>query len=188
MLYNPKKVIQFDKEHNEINRFKSAYWASKETGISEQKIRKVCQKRQKEADGFIFEYIEEEKPIKETKPKKVKIIKEENEIDKPFKCPYCDRRFTSYNGLCKHVIKEKAHGEITREQLLTDYKYGGVRPTCKCGCGGYTDISYQGGAHFNEYIKGHHQRVHNNWGHNEKALEHSAETRRERFASGEIVQ
>lgn len=189
MLYHPKKVIQFDKEHNEINRFKSVYWASKETGISEQKIRRTCQKKQKEADGFIFEYIEEEKSIKENKPKRIKIIKEEKiEIDKPFKCPYCDRRFISYNGLCKHVIKEKTHGEITREQLLTDYKYGGVRPKCKCGCEEYTNISYEGGAHFVDFVKGHHSRICNNWGHNPDALSKSFDTKRRLFAEGKLVQ
>lgn len=169
-----KEVIQYDTNRNEVARFKSAVEASKQTGISKDKINKVCRKVQKLADGFIFEYTGEY----------TNEVKDEGDV----KCPYCDRSFTKYEGLAKHVIKEKAHGEITKEQLLTDYKYGGVRPTCKCGCGEYTPIRYDGGAHFTEYIHGHHSRVHNNWGHNEKALEHSAVTRRERFASGEIVQ
>lgn len=105
-----------------------------------------------------------------------------------FKCPYCEKIFSSYNGLTKHVIRFKKHGEISREKLLSDYKYNGVRPTCACGCGEETKISYQDGAHFNELIQGHYSRIHNNWGHNAKALENSAETRRERFKSGEIVQ
>ena len=51
-----------------------------------------------------------------------------------------------------------------------------------------TDISYQGGAHFVDYILGHHARVHNNLGNNEKAKEHSAETRREQYRNGQRVQ
>ena len=40
------------------------------------------------------------------------------------------------------MFKYNAHGDgITREKLLADVRYGGVRPTCKCGCGSYTDIS-----------------------------------------------
>lgn len=70
------------------------------------------------------------------------------------KCPYCDREFKTYNGLTKHMFKYNAHGDgITREKLLADVRYGGVRPTCKCGCGSYTDISYEGGAHFTDYEK-----------------------------------
>ena len=130
---------------------------------------------------------EKEKIEKKNLKKKQKEL-ESSDKDKPIKCPYCERRFGTYNGLAKHVIKEKAHGEITREQLLTDYAYNGVRPKCKCGCGGYTEIRYDGGANFADYVRGHSSRVHNNWGHNQKAIERSAETRREQYASGERVQ
>ena len=58
--------------------------------------------------------------------------------DKKYKCPYCDFYATTYNGLCKHVLKGKKHPNITKEQLLTDFNYNGIRPTCKCGCGQYT--------------------------------------------------
>lgn len=105
--------------------------------------------------------------------------------DNVFKCPYCETVINGYNHLCKHVFKE--HSGISREQILIDTKYGGVRPTCKCGCGEYTNISYEGGAHFVEYKRGHISRIHNNWGHNPKAVENSAKTRRERFGDGGII-
>ena len=119
----------------------------------------------------------------------IKHINNTNEIfDNSVKCPYCYKVFKNYNGLCKHVIGAKKHGEISREQLLVDYAYNGVRPTCKCGCGEYTDISYEGGAHFCDYKLGHSSRVHNNWGHNENAKNNSAETRRQQYKSGERIQ
>lgn len=108
---------------------------------------------------------------------------------KTVKCPYCDEVFKTYKGLCRHIFNKKVHGDtITHEQLLTDYMYNGIRPTCKCGCGEYTTMIYTGGLHFADYVMGHHNRVHNNWGHNPKAKEHSAETRRKQYASGERVQ
>ena len=47
---------------------------------------------------------------------------------------------------------------------------------CKCGCGDTVK---------NEWSKGHYSRVHNNWGHNPKAIENSAKTRREQYKNGE---
>ena len=104
------------------------------------------------------------------------------------KCPYCGKEFPSYNCLTKHVISHKAHGDISREQLLCDAKYGGVRPLCKCGCGQETQISYQGGAHFRDYVCGHQSRIKNNWGHNELAKRKSAETRVKQYGNGERQQ
>lgn len=125
----------------------------------------------------------------DSKGNNVKYINNTNEIfENSVKCPYCDKVFKNYNGLCKHVIGAKKHGEISREQLLVDFNYNGVRPTCKCGCGEYTDISYQGGAHFCDYVLGHTSRVHNNWGHNENAKNNSAETRRQQYKNGDRIQ
>ena len=104
------------------------------------------------------------------------------------KCPYCDFLALNYNGLCKHVFKGNKHKNISKEQLLTDVKYNGVRPTCKCGCGEYTTIINTGGAHFADYIQGHWNKVNNNWGHNPKAIENSAKTRREQYRNGSRVQ
>lgn len=101
------------------------------------------------------------------------------------KCPYCGEEFKNYNGLSKHIFKYKAHGcDITKEKLLCDVNYGGKRPKCKCGCGEYTEIGYNGGIHFNDYVRGHQSRVHNNWGHNEKAKINSANTRKNQFIVG----
>ena len=107
---------------------------------------------------------------------------------KSFKCPYCDFIATSYNGLCQHVFKSSKHSNITKEQLLTDFKYNGIRPTCKCGCGEYTTIQYTNGIHFSEYIQGHWNRIKNNRGHNICAIENSAKTRKEQYKSGKRVQ
>lgn len=101
-------------------------------------------------------------------------------------CPYCGREFKNYNGLATHVLSFKKHGEKTREELLADTFYGGKRPKCKCGCGRETEIDWNGSPHYRDYVWGHASRVHNNWGHNDKAKDKSADTRRKRFKSGEI--
>ena len=134
--------------------------------------RTILQK--KEIEGHIYEYLEDEN-------------KEIDNSDK-IKCPYCNMYYKTYNGLCKHIFKYKAHRGVTQEQLLTDVKYDGIRPTCKCGCGEYTTILYTGGVHFADYIQGHWNSVKNNWGHNPKAIEHSNKTRREQYANGTRIQ
>ena len=170
------EIIKCDLSGKEITRYNSAREASFSEGISEDKIYKVLSGKQKTADGWIF----------------IKTGNSCNAVDKigngKYKCPYCERRFDTYNGLCKHVIREKAHGEISKEQLLTDFKYNGIRPTCKCGCGEYTSIDPKGEAHFCDYVFGHGIRVHNNWGHNIIAQEKSAETRRRQYANGSRTQ
>lgn len=110
------------------------------------------------------------------------------ENDNKIKCPYCDFYAKNYNGLCKHIFKGNVHQNITKEQLLTDVKYNGIRPTCKCGCGEYTTIINTGGVHFANYVRGHWNRVHNNWGHNKKAQENSANTRRKQYKNKERIQ
>lgn len=170
-----KEVIQYDLNGIEVRRFKSAIEAANFNNVNKYVI---C-KRIKSGEvykGFVYKYSGNNNKI------------DYNHPDLEFKCPYCERHFSTYNGLCKHVIKEKAHGIISKEQLLTDYKYNGERPTCACGCGEYTSIVYEGGAHFADYVMGHHSRVNNNWGHNKVAIEKSAETRREQYKSGERIQ
>lgn len=169
-----KQIIQL-KDGNEINTFNSATEAAEAIGSTKSNISKCCNGILKQVNGFTFKYTGE--------------LTNKHEDSGDVHCPYCDRHFETYNGLCKHVFsEEKPHGEISKEQLLTDFKYNGVRPTCKCGCREYTEISYEGGAHFVDYVKGHHNRVHNNWGHNENAKLHSAETRRRQYARGERIQ
>ena len=169
-----KQIIQF-KDGEQVAIYESATEAAKAVGSINATISKCCLGKIKQVNGFTFKYSGE--------------YTNQKQINGEFKCPYCDKRFESYNGLTKHVIRYKEHGDgITQEQLLTDFKYNGERPKCKCGCGCYTDISYQGGAHFGDYIHGHQSRVHNNWGHNEQAKLHSAETRRKQYKSGERIQ
>lgn len=170
-----KEVIQFNLDGEEIRKFKSLNEVSVFLGVDKSFISRHL-KSGKEYNGYIFKYSGNDNRI------------DYNHSDLEFKCPYCEKHFGTYNGLCKHIFKENAHGDITKEQLLTDYKYGGIRPTCKCGCGEYTNISYDGGAHFLNYVSGHHNRVNNNWGHNKNAQIKSAETRRKQYANGERIQ
>jgi hypothetical protein len=79
----------------------------------------------------------------------------------------------------------KVHGRSAEDLYVTLF-CGGVRPTCKCGCGGTVAFF---GVHkgFGEWIRGHVSRVKNNWGHNDSAREKSLETRRGMFESGELT-
>ena len=169
-----KQIIQF-KDGEQVAIYESATEAAKAVGSINATISKCCLGKIKQVNGYTFKYTGE--------------YTNKVEHNGEYKCPYCDECFETYNGLSKHILMYKVHGNnITREQLLTDFKYGGVRPTCKCGCGGYTKIRYEGEPHFQDYIVGHHNRVHNNWGHNENAKLRSAETRRRQYSSGERVQ
>jgi hypothetical protein len=169
-----KQVIQL-KDGEQIAVYNSATEAAMAVGSTKSNISKCCSGILKQVNGFTFKYTGE--------------CTNHHRNDGEFKCPYCNNRFVTYDGLCKHIFKHKSHGDsITKEQLLTDVKYNGIRPTCKCGCGEYTSISYVGGAHFGDYVIGHASRVHNNWGHNETAKNHSADTRRRQYANGERIQ
>ena len=169
-----KQVIQF-KDGEQINVFNSAQEAANAINSTKQQISKCCNGKLKYVKGYTFEYTGD--------------ITNKQEDKGEFHCPYCDRHFETYNGLCKHVFSNKSpHGKITQEKLLTDFKYNGIRPTCKCGCGVFTEISYVGEAHFCDYALGHNSKIRNNWGHNEKAKENSSRTRREQYESGEREQ
>lgn len=166
-----KQIIQF-KDGEQVAVYNSATDAANAIESTKSNISKCCLGKLKQVNGFTFKYSGE--------------FTNQQKNDGEYKCPYCDKRFETYNGLCKHIFRYKEHGDsITQEQLLTDYKYGGIRPKCKCGCGEYTDISYVNGAHFTTFIKGHSMRIHNNWGHNEQAKLHSTETRKKQYLFGE---
>jgi len=169
-----KQIIQF-KDGEQVAVYNSATDAANAIESTKSNISKCCLGKLKQVNGFTFKYSSE--------------FTNQQKNYGEYKCPYCDKRFETYNGLCKHIFRYKEHSDsITQEQLLTDYKYGGIRPKCKCGCGEYTEIRYDGGVHFADYIRGHHSRVHNNWGHNEQAKLHSAETRRRQYKNGERIQ
>lgn len=165
-----KEVVKKDCNGKVLKIYNSCKDAANEIGIKTYDLsRKI--KAHKLVNNYYYEYSDvtiKTIPISQNK----------------LKCPYCNFYAKNYNGICKHVFKYKAHGNITKEQLLTDTKYNGTRPTCKCGCGKYTTIINTNGAHFAEYIQGHWNRINNNWGHNQKAKENSAKTRREQYRNG----
>lgn len=103
-------------------------------------------------------------------------------------CPSCDLNFKSYTAVSLHFRNK--HGtslefkEIMRLKLIEE-KHEGVTPTCKCGCGGIPKY-YDYDRGFVEYVRGHHSRVKNNWGHNESAQTKSQDVRREMHKRGEI--
>lgn len=96
----------------------------------------------------------------------------------------CHKEFNEYDSFRIHSAK--VH-HIRSEDLFIEYKLKNVRPMCKCGCGGFTKFycSKTVGMTFREYIAGHQSRIHNNWGHNKKAIDASTETRRHQYSSGE---
>ena len=167
-----KEILKKNLEGEIVNVYKSAKECCEDNNLTIDVLYKTIRSN-KVRDGFIYEY-------------SGNFSDEKVEYENGFKCPYCDTVCKNYNGLAKHVMH--MHKEISKEQLLTDYYYNGVRPTCKCGCGQYTSITYDKKNHnqikFADYCQGHQSRVHNNWGHNEKAKEKSAETRRKQFDEG----
>jgi len=99
-----------------------------------------------------------------------------------YKCKRCDKSFNSFNSLNKHSMRmhKTKSGEVYVEFYLNN-----IWPLCGCGCGEKTKYSY-GLKTFREFSGvGHLNRVRNNWGHNQKAIDSSSETRRQQYASGE---
>lgn len=101
-----------------------------------------------------------------------------------YKCIDCNKECKDYEFLRKH--RSRSH-KIHSSKTYVDYFLKGIHPKCKCGCGGEVNWHrrHKGKNKFNPFIYGHHNRVHNNWGHNKKAQEKSAETRRKQYANGE---
>lgn len=99
------------------------------------------------------------------------------------KCKYCNSEYATHNGFMKHCVRTH---KLTKEQIITDHYHNGIRPVCKCGCGEYTKlVSGAETGYFGIYLRGHISRIHNNWGHNQKAIDKSTETRREQFKNGD---
>jgi len=97
------------------------------------------------------------------------------------KCYYCSKEFKNKNGLLTHVVR--IH-KVDRLEYRVLTEYNSVWPTCKCGCG--EKVNWSGELKsFCDYKRGHISRIHNNWGHNKKAIENSTETRRKQFKNGE---
>lgn len=68
----------------------------------------------------------------------------------PQTCLICGDDIATKYKLINHV--KKHHG--TWEKYIIETTYGGVRPTCKCGCSKLTHLSGHN-EKFNEYIHGH---------------------------------
>src|SRR5574338_608305 len=69
------------------------------------------------------------------------------------KCYECNETFETAAFVRRHV---KSHGMSLRDYTLK-WRYGGVVPTCKCGCGQETtwNIVMKG---YTEFVHGHHRR------------------------------
>ena len=99
------------------------------------------------------------------------------------KCKNCDKEFEGYDSYRKH--SSRVH-KIKSEDNIISYYLNVIKPTCKCGCGGFTTFyCSDDGMKFREYIQGHQSRVNNNWGHNINAVKKSSETRKRQFLNGE---
>jgi len=96
------------------------------------------------------------------------------------KCIIDGKEFKNGGVLARHLKKE--HGLIFNEYYHEHIIKSNEIPKCKCGCG--QEMKWKKSS-YAEYSKGHYSRVHNNWGHNPKAIENSAETRRQQYANGE---
>ena len=104
-------------------------------------------------------------------------------MSKEFTCKICNKEFNNYKGLQTH--SNLTH-KIPSATFYVNFFLDGVRPTCKCGCGEETKwLGWQSG--FRDYRRGHIARIHNNWGHNQKAIDNSAISRRKQHALGNII-
>lgn len=100
-----------------------------------------------------------------------------------YKCNRCDRTFNNYDSLRKHV--GKTH-KINSVEFRVEYLLNGIWPKCGCGCGEKVEYSNEI-KNFRTFKAGHQSRIKSNFENNKKAKERSIETRRKKFASGELV-
>jgi len=113
-------------------------------------------------------------------------------------CPLCDEVFMFHkNSFKRHLFKKhnvdidniefikkviECAIDLTPNEIYNKYILNNILPKCKCGCG--EDILFS--RRSKGFIAGHSGRVHNNWGHNSKALAKSQEVRRQMHKNGEI--
>lgn len=102
-----------------------------------------------------------------------------------FKCSRCNKEYNSYNGLAKHATRTH---KVTSAELQVEVFYNNVWPTCACGCGERLEFGTVASGKFAKYKGLHFQKTREGGFQTKEGLEKSAQTRRERFASGEIVQ
>lgn len=101
-----------------------------------------------------------------------------------YQCKQCEKQFDFYTSLSRHM--GLTH-HVDTIKFYVDYNLNGVWPVCKCGCGETVKWSASRKS-FRDFNAGHQARIHNNWGHNPKAIKKSSETRRQQYALGERYQ
>lgn len=100
-----------------------------------------------------------------------------------FKCHICQTEYDSYLGLSRHC--RVTHG-IDKDKLRVIVYNNGEEPLCKCGCGEVVGWNYKE-EKFNDFKQGHYVRTTGGF-YSPEGAKKSGETRKERFASGEIQQ
>lgn len=100
-----------------------------------------------------------------------------------FKCNLCENEYDSYTSISLHY--RKSHG-IKSEVIRKTIYNNGEDPLCKCGCGEIVSWNYDK-ERFNDFRHGHYVRTKGGFYSSEGAKK-SGETRKQKFASGEIQQ
>jgi very-short-patch-repair endonuclease len=101
------------------------------------------------------------------------------------KCSRCNKEYNSYNGLAKHATRTH---KVTPADLQVEIYHNNIWPTCACGCGEKLEFGTSTPGKFAKYKGLHFQKTREGGFQTKEGLEKSAQTRRERFASGEIKQ
>jgi len=99
-----------------------------------------------------------------------------------FNCNQCNRDFNSLKGLQNH--NSRIH-KISGAQTYVNFNLAGEWPLCKCGCN--QKLNYFPTFGFGEYLQGHSVRSKGGF-YSKEGLQKSLETRKQRFASGELEQ
>lgn len=97
-----------------------------------------------------------------------------------FTCKDCNREFDTYKGYQNH--NSKTH-KITGAETYVNVHFNGVWPVCECGCGQKLNFQL---SKFGKYIVGHKTRVNGGF-YSPLGAKRSGETRKKRFASGELI-
>lgn len=72
------------------------------------------------------------------------------------------------------------------DQLYIELFMDGKTPACACGCGQTITKFWDIEKGYSRFVRGHHSRVKNNWGHNKEAQQKSQHTRRAMHDQGKI--
>jgi len=100
-----------------------------------------------------------------------------------FKCHICQTEYDSYLGLSRHC---RVTHDIDKDKLRVIVYNNGEDPLCKCGCGEKVGWNYKE-EKFNDFKHGHYVRTTGGF-YSPDGAKKSGETRKQRFASGEIQQ